>query len=161
MYSPDERITTKTYPTGITEITQRDAFGRILSISGTAVPQRYYEYGVNSDGTQWTKEYKGGSTNALTWTKSTIDLLGRTICEEKPGSNGAMVSTQYDYNLKGLIAEVHSTHQPTILYEYNLMGKRVSKREQVQNAWRLTEEEQTYQQAMEKFKKIENEHSKV
>ena len=67
-FDPSGLVTTVTRPGGATEVTTRYLDGRTKSITGTGVISRFYEYGVNSDGTQWTKVYTG-SVNSPRWQK--------------------------------------------------------------------------------------------
>ena len=102
-YSANERTTTVTQPTGATQTTATDEAGRIVSVSGTAVAPRFYTYGVNPAGTRWTKVFSGPDATAASWTKTTRDLLGRTIREEKPGFGNTLLSTTYTYDNGGRV----------------------------------------------------------
>ena len=57
--STENRVSTTILPGGATEITTRYLDGRIRSITGTAVVHRYYQYGINKDGSQWTQVFIG------------------------------------------------------------------------------------------------------
>ena len=50
--------------------------------------------------------------------KTTVDALGRTVSEERPGSTGTLV-TSYTYDSKGLLAKITSTGNPDTLYAYD------------------------------------------
>ena len=100
-YSGDERTRTVTNPNGATQTTVTDESGRPISVSGTAVAPRTYTYGVNADGSQWTKVYNGSDTTAPAWTKTTENLFGRTIRGENPGFGNTLLTTTYTYDNGG------------------------------------------------------------
>ena len=102
-YSANERTTTVIHPIGSTEVTVTDEAGRDSSLSGTAVAPRTYTYGVNADGTTWTKVYQGADGTALAWSKNTENMLGRTIREEKPGFGNTLLTTTYTYENGGRV----------------------------------------------------------
>lgn len=80
-------IMTVTHPDGGTEITTRFADGRLMSKTGTAVPDRQYEYGthvLNGGGT-FTKVIKlTGAAATAEWEKTYLNTLGRAIRVEYP-----------------------------------------------------------------------------
>ena len=93
---------------------------RPISVSGTAVAPRFYTYGVNPDGTRWTKVHHGADATAPAWTKTTHDLLGRILREEKPGFGGTILATTYTYDNGGRVlaqtqADVSNPVNPVIL----------------------------------------------
>jgi len=116
-YSNGGRTVTATHPGGFTEITDKYIDGKIKSITGTAVVAKFYTYGVNIDGTQWTK-VNSGIANSPNYVKTTVDALGRTVSEERPGSTGTLV-TDYFYNAQGLLTKVSSTGNADTLYAYD------------------------------------------
>ena len=110
-----------------------------ISLSGTATAPRTYTYGVNADGTQWTQVFNGTDATAPAWTKTTEDMLGRTIREERPGFGGAILATTYAYDAAGRLAEVSATSEPVVTYTYNAIGERIATTQTVGNEWRKTE----------------------
>jgi RHS repeat-associated protein len=135
------RKETVTRPAGITEVMEYYRDGRVKTVGGTAVVAQTYEYGVNAEGTQWTKVYTGpAGTGSPMWTKSTADFLGRSIKSEHPGFGTSTprptVATVSDYytasdtnphkcidKLKSTVTTVDNTPivAPT-LYEYDSLG---------------------------------------
>ncbi|MEI6809845.1 MAG: RHS repeat-associated core domain-containing protein, partial [bacterium] len=92
--------------------------------------QQYSDYGVNADGSQWTILYTGpAGTNSPVWTKTTIDLLGRTIREERPGFGGGIITNASIYNSKNQLIKTQvsgfSPQPPASLYEYNQLGEQI------------------------------------
>ena len=53
-------------PGGATEITENFSDGQTQSVTGTGVVPRFYDYGVNPDGSQWTM-VRTGRTNSPMW----------------------------------------------------------------------------------------------
>ncbi len=125
-YSFDQggRITTVTRPGGATEITERYLDGRIKSVTGTGVFARYYEYGVNTDGMQYTTVYTKEQSGPR-WEKTTTDHLGRTVKVEKPGAAGAIVVTRSFYDSTGRLIATSNTEQGKTLYAYDEFGNQV------------------------------------
>jgi YD repeat-containing protein len=121
-YSNGGRTVTVTHPGGFTEITDKYLDGKIKSVTGTAIVAKYYTYGVNTDGTQWTK-ICNVALNGANYVKTTVDALGRTISEEKPGYTGTLVSN-YFYNNQGLLIKTTSTGKPDTLYAYDDFNNR-------------------------------------
>lgn len=97
------RIVTVTRPDGSTEISEYYRDGRVKSVSGTGVVKQTYDYGVNSDGSTWTKTYIGpDGTSSDRWTKTTTDSLGRTVSDERPAyGSGTPLTTVYTYESSG------------------------------------------------------------
>lgn len=122
-YASNNRIDTVTRPGGATEITERYLDGRTKSITGTGVVARYYTYGVNGDGTQWSHVNTGSSDSAM-WEKTTTDLMGRTLRVEKPGYAGTE-TTEHFYNNLGQLERTTTTGQADTLYEYDALGDQV------------------------------------
>ncbi len=116
-YSNGDRTISITHPGGFTESKDLYLDGRIKSLVGTALVPKYYTYGVNQDGTLWTKIYTA-SENGPNYVKTTVDALGRTVSEERPGYNGA-IATNYFYNSQGLLVKKTSTNQVDTLYAYD------------------------------------------
>ena len=89
--------------------------GRIHSIEGSAVPaEQHYFYGVEADGTQWTKVVTGpvGTSAPERYVKTWTDLLGRTLKQERPGFDpdgaAATVTKEYHYNNLGQLDSIES-----------------------------------------------------
>ncbi len=120
-YSTDGLTTTVTRPGGATEITTRFKDGRIKSVTGTAAPARYYSYGVEDDGSQWTKVSLGEEDGPM-WETSWADRLGRTVKAEKPGFAG-IETTRHYYDGKGRIVRSETTGMADTLYVYNEAGE--------------------------------------
>ncbi len=123
-YNDGRRVVT--VRAGLTNETENYADGRVMSQKIGGKLGKYYDYGINADGTQWTVVYTGpAGTNSPMWTKTTTDLLGRTIQEERPGfGNTTMVNT-FVYNSKGQLVKSTATGLPDTLYEYNDLSEQV------------------------------------
>jgi len=119
-YAQGGRITTVTRPGSIIETTERHLDGRTHSITGTGVIPRYYTYGVNPDGTQWTTVHTG-SAGSPVWEKTTSDLLGRTISTERPGPVG-IETVENIYDEKGRLVKTITPGQADTLYVYDELG---------------------------------------
>ena len=119
-YSADGLTTTVTHPGGATEITSRYLDGRIKSVTGTGVVARYYTYGANADGTQWTTVHNGTESGS-NWETTVTDMLGRVARVEKPGPSGTMVTTNV-YDDQGRLASTQTPGQADTLYEYDALG---------------------------------------
>ena len=123
-YTSTVRTVTRTLPGDATEITARYRDGRLKSVTGTAVVPKYYDYGVNTDGTQWTK-VSTVSTNSVMWEKTTVDLVGRTVKVEKPGYSGTE-TTEYSYDISGRLQEVEAPGLADRLYSYDELSSVVT-----------------------------------
>ena len=131
-YTEGGRIATVIRPGGATEITENYPDGRVKSVTGTGVVPRFYDYGVNPNGSQWTM-VRTGSTNSPMWEKTTTDMLGRTVKEEKPGFGDTLLATTYDYNDKSQLVAVRQWEGnppaaqigPATLYDYDEFGDQI------------------------------------
>jgi RHS repeat-associated protein len=122
-YTNGGRITTVTRPVGATEVTDHYLDGRVKSMSGTGVVARFYDYGVNTDGTQWTVVYTGpAGTGSPMWVKTTTDLLGQTIREERPSYGGSIITTGLFYTNQGQLVRTETPGQADTLYDYDSLG---------------------------------------
>ena len=116
-YSLNGRIHTVTRPGGATEITERYLDNRIKSITGTGVVSQYYTYGVNADGTQWSRINTGSPASPM-WEETTTDMLGRVIKIERPGYSGTE-TTEHFYNALGQLEKTTTTGMDDTLYVYD------------------------------------------
>ena len=121
-----EGLTNTTIRGGATNVTVRFRDGNTCCALENGVVKFSYTYGVNDDGTRWTKVYTGSQgTNSPAWTKSTTDLLGRTISEEKPGFGGTVLTSTSVYNSQGRLIKTTRTSAPDTLYEYDELGNQI------------------------------------
>lgn len=111
---------TITQPGGFTSISTAYCTGQLVSLTGTAQVARYYNYGVNVDGSLWSKCYIGG-TDSPRWEKSTIGLLGDKVSVEKSSYNGTVLR-EYFYNTKNQLVKMTTTGELPRLYEYDELG---------------------------------------
>ena len=131
-YAAGGCIATVIRPGGATEITENYPDGRVKSVTGTGVVPRFYDYGVDPDGFQWTLAHTGASNSPM-WEKTATDMLGRTVKEEKPGFGGTLLTTTYDYNdMSQLVAVRQWEGNPpaaqigtATLYEYDELGDQI------------------------------------
>ena len=122
-YDPGK--TTITYPGGAGRITGTYLDGRLKAVSGSAVVARFYTYGVNPDGSQWTREAIAREDSPR-FTITTRDMLGRIISVEKPGYEAPQI-TRYHYNRIGQLAKITNTRLPDTLIEYDELGQQARK----------------------------------
>jgi RHS repeat-associated protein len=124
---------TITLPGGATRIADSYLDGRAKSETGTAIVARAFDYGENTDGTQYRQDYYGSlGTSSPKWIKTTTDWLGRTIKVEKPsftGVNSVNVST---YNSAGQLQRERESYgvgtvklRAEKIYEYDELGNQV------------------------------------
>jgi YD repeat-containing protein len=123
-------LTNTTIRACVTNTTVRYADGRTHYTEQNGTRQQTYDYGINSDGTQWTTTYTGPEgTNSPAWQKTTSDFLGRTVKTERPGYGGTTLITYNTYNTKGQLVETHisgfSPQSSPTLYVYNELGEQV------------------------------------
>lgn len=111
---------TTTQPGGFTSISTTYCTGQLASLTGTAQVTQYYDYGVNIDGSLWSKCYIGGADSPR-WEKSTIGLLGDKVSVEKSGYNGTVLR-EYFYNTKKQLVKMTTTGEASRLYEYDELG---------------------------------------
>lgn len=127
------RLVTVTEPSGAIVETEYYRDGRLRKESRSGIVERYHDYGVNADGTQWTKIYKGPSGyTSLRWTKRTTDPLGRAVSEERPAySSSEPIVTLYSYDDSsaggGRLRNTQSFHDgeplsAALAYEYDEVG---------------------------------------
>ncbi|MCD4818504.1 MAG: hypothetical protein K8S23_07410, partial [Candidatus Cloacimonetes bacterium] len=109
-------------PGGATNITERYIDGSVKRNYGTGIIAGFHEYGINKDGTKWTKDYMGTSdSNSERWNKTTSDLLGKMIKTEKPGFID-IVTNNSIYNDKGQLIKIKSCCAGETIYEYDELG---------------------------------------
>jgi RHS repeat-associated protein len=110
---------------GLTNVTVNYLDGKTHYTLENGAIKSWNEYGVNSDGRQWTKAYTGpAGANSPVWSKTTTDMLGHTVLEEKPGYGGVILTNAYVYNAKGqLTSTTLQANNLTTLYEYNELGQ--------------------------------------
>jgi hypothetical protein len=114
-----------------TRVTEYYLDGQVKQVTGTGVVHQFTDYGVNVDHTQWTKVYTGpdlGTSPA--WEVTTRDVLGRTLQEQKPGYNGSVVTTTYEYctdnsagNSIGQVKRVSRAGSAPMMTCYDCLGK--------------------------------------
>ena len=114
-----ETVTT-VKPGGFTTIKAHFCDGQRSSVTGTAQVSNYFDYGVNSDGSTWSKTNIGG-TDSARWRKTTIALVYRPIQVEKSGYNGTVIA-QLFYNNKNQLVRQTKTGSAATLFEYDALG---------------------------------------
>jgi RHS repeat-associated protein len=135
----------QTNPDGSEITTVRYLDGRTKLVTGSGTVSQSYTYGINPDGSQWTRTASG--PNGEAWQKSTTNMLGQNVKQEQPGArtllsaNGTPSPTPLDttlvttqtYNNKGQLTQTQSfwsdgsTLYPltSSLYEYNSLGEQI------------------------------------
>lgn len=92
------------YPTGVDKTIVDDVSGRLISVTGSAEPPRFYDYGCNSNGTMWVVRYDGISRDSPSWEKTTFDLLFRPVLKEVPGFGYTVIETAIIYGPNGMVS---------------------------------------------------------
>lgn len=119
-YIEEKNVSTTTLPGGATEITTRHLDGRLHSVTGTAVVARYYTYGADDDGLQWTR-VAIGSEDFPRWEKTWWDPAGRVVRVDKPGFEG-IETTRNVYGPKGRLIRTETPGRADTLYVYDDLG---------------------------------------
>ncbi|MEI6147775.1 MAG: RHS repeat-associated core domain-containing protein [bacterium] len=88
-----EPVVTTVYPDHSTMVETSYLDGQPKSVTGDAVRARCYDYGVDEGGA-FTVVYEGDDTNALQWTQTYVDMLGRECLVVHP--DGYRKETLYD-----------------------------------------------------------------
>lgn len=115
---------TLTRPDGSTEVTEYYRDGRIRAVYGSGVVPRAYHYEVHEDGRQTTWELLGTADPTAyqswpRWTRTTYDMLGRVVREERPAFGGGVVETVHHYDGFGRLDCTSATGQADTCYEYD------------------------------------------
>ncbi len=120
-------VTNTTTRGGLTNTTVRYLDGKSKSASENGVTKSFSSYGANTSGAQWTKACSGSQGAAsISWQKTTVDLLGRTVSDQKPGFGpSVLVERGYEYNTKGQLVKTTATGMFPTLYEYNDLGEQI------------------------------------
>jgi len=116
-----------------TEISEYYPDGRVARVTGTAVVHNFRSYGVNADGTQWSKVLKGDSDESVTpFVKETVtNALGQTWKEIEPLCATSMcdqeIITIHSYDNKGQFIKTEKKLDTTpisadVIYEYDSLG---------------------------------------
>jgi len=125
-YAENGRSTT-VIRAGITNVTVKYLDGRTHYTEQSGVRKQTYTYGVNTNGTQWTMVYTGpAGTNSPVWTKTTTDMLGRTVKTERPGYGGTTIVTEQTYNALGRLVKTTRTGSAATLYAYDALGNQTT-----------------------------------
>ncbi|MCK5805334.1 MAG: hypothetical protein KAI66_21065, partial [Lentisphaeria bacterium] len=130
VYDDTDNKTTVTNAAGGAAVVQRYVSGQTKSVTGTAVTDAYYDYGVDATtGHRWTCIYAGEmpASNDFTdipmWTKTWTDVLGRTFKVEVPDpTDGTAVSQSY-FNALGRLVRTTVPGKADAIYEYNELGE--------------------------------------
>ena len=109
-------------PGGTTEIVARHLDRQIQSVTGTAVVARFYRYGINPDGSQWTIVFSGVPESPR-WKKTTRDVAGRVVQVESPGFEGVEVTCNV-YDAGGRLIRIESPGRAATLYTYDALSNR-------------------------------------
>ena len=119
-YAEGDKKSTTLLPGGAIEITARHLDGRMRSVTGTAVVARYYTYGVDQDGLQWTR-VSIGSEDSPRWEETWRDPAGRVVRVDKPGFEG-IETTRNVYGPKGRLIRTQTPGRADTLYVYDDLG---------------------------------------
>ncbi len=150
-YSPDGRTVFVRNPNTSTRVTTRSADGDTLSITGSAVTPEFHTYGISPDGTRWSRTAQGETANSPRFTKRYENMLGQTLCEERSGFQGAVLSTVHTYDSLGRLISTAADYEPTVEYTYDNLGNRIATTRSVgasvpacPSEWRKTEITSTF-----------------
>jgi len=118
---PDPQTEIVTLPGDATKTIRRFLDGRIKSVVGNAVVDRYYKYGVNPDGSHWRQVYSGDPDGPCQ-EKTVSNMAGRVIRTERSGFNGIEI-TENVYNDKGQRVKTSAPGTADTITEYNALGE--------------------------------------
>jgi len=124
-YQSGGRIST-TARAGVTNTTENYLDGRTKSVTRNGVIVSWHDYGVNADGTQWTRTYSGSAgASSPMWTTTVTDLLGRPVRQERPGFGGTVLTNTTFHNSKGWVVRQTNPGQADTLIEHNELGDQI------------------------------------
>lgn len=125
-------IVTTTYPgpTGQepTEVRESYRDDQLKSLTGTRPIHQHYEYDLDGNDLRTTTVYTGPHTSmdpSERFVITSVDALGRTVVEQRPGWGGAITSTHY-YNSQGQRLKTSTTGAADRLYEYDELGHQIA-----------------------------------
>lgn len=114
------RVRTTTNPDGGTLIQTYHKDGSLLSVAGTAAPQRLtYEYGVDADGPFIKQIHVGAANETTEWVKTWSDFAGRTY-KRVFADNATELSY---FNSAGQLVRQVDADGITTLFVYNAKGE--------------------------------------
>ena len=125
-YSPDGRTVSVQNPNTSTRVITRSAEGDTLSITGTAVTPEFHTYGIQPDGTRWSRTVQGETASSPRFTKRYENMLGQTVREERSGFQGAVLATTHAYDSYGRLVRTSPDYEPTVEYAYDVLGNRIA-----------------------------------
>ena len=125
-YSPDGRTVFVRNPNTSTRVLARSASGDVLSITGSAVTPEFHTYGIQPDGTRWSKTVQGETASSPRFTQRYENLLGQTIREERSGFQGAVLATTHSYDSLGRLISTVADYEPTTEFTYDELGNRIA-----------------------------------
>jgi len=100
------------------------ADGRRKRVHGTGTTEQHLQYGVNNDGSQWVKATFGAAgTTSPRWSKTTLDMLGRTIAVERPGPLGPETTTSTYEPGTGRLLRIDAPGRAPSLVLYDQLGR--------------------------------------
>lgn len=143
-YSSQDCVTTKTDSLGGTEVTTVAADGQLLSITGSAGINRFYTYGVTPRGETWVC-VREGADDSPRFEKTYKNSFGEVIHIERSGYQGAVLTTEYEYDAKGHLVKEATTGLPTKTYQYDAWGELVSTTETADGVSRMTEYDRAHE----------------
>ncbi|MDD8044033.1 MAG: hypothetical protein PHC78_09760, partial [Verrucomicrobiota bacterium] len=111
----------KTLPNGAKERTSFYLDGQVSSVTGSAVVDRFYQYGLDS-GLPFSEEISGKIDSSVV-VRTCNDFLGRRSRVERPGFGTTLVD-EFFYDGRGLLTKESKTGEEPILYTYGPMGER-------------------------------------
>jgi RHS repeat-associated protein len=123
-YTEAGRTITVSNPDTSTRITTSYLDGRVKSITGTGSIPEYYSYGVNPDGTTWTRVDTGSANSPRTRT-ITLDIAGRLLRELSPAYEGTSLTSEYVYDAFGRLVSQSQPGRADTLYVYDSAGELV------------------------------------
>ena len=143
-YPNGGRTKVTTRPGGATEVTDHYLDGQTKSLTGSGIVSRFFDYGVNADGTRYETQFIGSAgLSSPRWTRTTIDWVDRTVTTETPGFTGANVLVTFTYNqLSQLQKQTTTANSAKLLadrlFEYDALGREVRTGLDVDNSGTLT-----------------------
>ena len=104
-FSNDGCIETIQAPAMTPRIVETLPDGRLSRVRGTPEETRCYVYGVDSDGSTWTKTIRGPNPESSVFRTEFYDMLGRLFKREEFGTGGGTIATIWKFDEYGRTAE--------------------------------------------------------
>ena len=138
-YSADGLVTTTTNPDGAKSAVRRDAFGRVVSVTGSAVTPEFRFEEALSGGGRRIHVVRGETPASRRFSVREENMLGQVVREERGGFGGSTLATVHEYDNLGRLVRTASAGEPSVEFAYDALGERVATVRRADGAWRREE----------------------